>query len=164
MFQITHQVSSSIAAIMFALSTLVILHQGFALKIHKVTEHKRKKTTYTADDGWRGLVTQENIDKIAKLPVYQFCMSYVDAWHQMMNTIGNDSSSKSQSQNSNPSPNPSIGSRLSRNASSYQLDVEKNPSSISSNNSTQMFVKRSSLASPSAVGVITEVTDVKETD
>jgi hypothetical protein len=94
---------------------------------------------------------------------YQFCMSYVDAWHQMMNTIGNDSS-KSQSQNSNPSPNPSIGSRLSRNASSYQLDVEKNPSSISSNNSTQIFVKRSSLASPSAVGVITEVTDIKERD
>jgi hypothetical protein len=94
-------------------------------------------------------VTQENIDKIAKLPVdeqYQFCMSYVDAWHQMMNTIGHDSSSKSQSLNQSQAS-----------GRSHHLDTEKNPNYSSS----QTLVKKIAVSSSAAVGVITEVGSTK---
>jgi hypothetical protein len=124
-FPISHQMSSSIASIAFALITMFVIYQTFAKKIVKVTEHRRKKTVHVKDELWRAIINEDQISVMVNMSIedqYQHCAKYVEAWQQMMNTIGNDSSfnsshnSRSQNQQSNDkySKNSNASSHLDK--------------------------------------------------
>jgi hypothetical protein len=135
-FPISHQMSSSIASIAFALITMFIIYQTFAKKIVKVTEHRRKKTVHVKDELWRAIINEDQISVMVNMSIedqYQHCAKYVEAWQQMMNTIGNDSSfnsshnSRSQNQQSNDkyskNSNASLNVDTSNNLSNKRASI-----------------------------------------
>jgi hypothetical protein len=124
-FPITHHLSSTIASLAFALITMLVIYQTFSKKIIKVTAHRRKKAVHAKDELWRSLINEEQMAVMANMSVedqYQHCTKHVEAWQQMMNTIGNDSSmnsshnSRSQNQNSHEkySKNSNVSSHVEK--------------------------------------------------